>query len=141
MTERKDGQLGCHECHAYFPYRLIHDGFNESAHAYCERCGRTLIVQIPWQDPTYSRSQGFGPITPAVEASLSPCSCGGQFKASAAPRCPACHAVLSAVLLRPQIETNAPGTSSGWRWQESWQGIYAIIVDEQRTICLLPAGA
>src|SRR4030095_6250588 len=117
MTQRVDGRLTCHACQASFPYCLIHDGFNESAHGYCERCGRTLLLEVPWQDPKYNQAQPLGPITTEIEATLAPCSCGGSFRASASPRCPSCHAQLSAVLLGPQIEANAAGTVSGWRWQ------------------------
>jgi hypothetical protein len=141
MTQRVNGLLTCHACGSAFTYCLIHDGFNESAHGYCERCGRTLLLELPWQDPKYNHAQPMGPITRATEATLSPCPCGGTFSASASPRCPWCHTQLSAVLLAPQIEANAPGTSVGWRWQNSWQGIHAFIVDDHQTTCTLRTGA
>src|SRR5215831_18881929 len=115
MSQRVDGQLECQACYASFPYSLVHDGFNTSAHGYCDRCGRTLLLDLPWHDRSWSHEQGFGSITSSTEAKLSPCACGGRFRASASPRCPTCRAELSAVALAPQIQLNASGTKGGWR--------------------------
>jgi hypothetical protein len=67
----------------------------------------------------------------AVEKSLKPCPCGGSFTAAASPRRPHCRQSLSPVLAKKYIEANAPGTHKGWTWQENWDGIYAIIIDNQ----------
>jgi len=34
----------CDKCGKKFEYYLIHNGFNESAYAYCDKCGRTAIL-------------------------------------------------------------------------------------------------
>jgi hypothetical protein len=141
MSTRVDGSLQCSACRAAFPYHLIHDGFNVSAHGYCHLCGRTLVLDLPSHDPRYSEAQGFGCITLATESKLAPCQCGGQFRASASPRCPSCGIELSAVSLGPQIEANAVGTKAGWRWQNSWQGLYAIIIGDNQTTRNVSAGA
>jgi hypothetical protein len=52
------------------------------------------------------------------------------FRACADPRCPACACVLSATKARTYIEANAPGTAKGWRWSQSWSGIYSIVLEE-----------
>lgn len=141
MADRVDSRLTCHACEATFSYRLVDAGFNESAHGYCNQCGRTLLLEVPWQDPKYTGTQPLGPIVSAVEATLAPCPCGGSFSAAASPRCPSCRVQLSALLLRAQIEANAPGASAGWRWQNSWQGTHAIIINDQQTTGRLPSGA
>jgi Fe-S oxidoreductase len=141
MTERVDGHLTCHACQSTFPYRLIHDGFNQSAHGYCDRCGRTLLLDLSSQRSPDSHRQSFGPITRDVEATLEPCACGGSFTAGASPRCPGCQVQLSAALLQAQIEVNARGTAKGWRWQNSWRGIHAIIINEHHSADSLSPGA
>jgi hypothetical protein len=141
MTTHDPKLLTCRACNASFRHRLVHGGFNESAHAYCELCGLTLIIHLPWQDPAYSRVQGFGIVTPRVERGLAPCPCGGRFSAAAAPRCPSCREALSATALTEQIESHAEGAKSGWRWQNSWQGLYAMVVEDRAVAIQLPTGA
>jgi hypothetical protein len=36
---------------------------------------------------------------------------------------------LSAAKATTYIERDAPGTAKGWRWQQSWAGIYSIILN------------
>jgi hypothetical protein len=120
----------CDSCGRTFAYRLIHNGFNDSAFAYCDRCGSEASLSC-WYDhiPAGAKLKVHGPVNPEAEALLLPCSCGGTFRASASPRCPHCLAGLSAESAGVYIEANAPGTAKGWRWQRSWAGMYSIIVD------------
>ena len=120
----------CETCSRTFQYRLIHNGFNDSAFAYCDYCGCEASLSGWFKDiPPQAQFIGRGPINLEAEAFLQPCSCGGRFRGSAAPRCPHCKSALSPELARLYIESNAPGTAKGWRWQCSWQGLYSIIID------------
>lgn len=139
VTTRRDGKVECPSCRASFEYYLIHNGFNESAHGYCEECGRTVVVDLPFQDPRFADTQEFGAVTPATEKRLPRCSCGGAFRGDAAPRCPSCRTALPAVEVGRQIEANALANRKRgwrfwqrWRWQNSWMGLYAFIVDDHR---------
>lgn len=120
----------CEHCNGRFRYALIHNGFNDSAHAYCDRCGRTALLDA--RSDAIPEQAGFrphGPIPVAAEPWLLPCECGGAFRAAASPRCPGCNRELSAEPARAWIESQAPGAAKGWRWQGSWCGIYAIVVE------------
>jgi len=39
-----DASGSCEHCRHEFPYALIHNGFNDSAFAYCDACGTTSIL-------------------------------------------------------------------------------------------------
>ncbi len=41
----------CEHCGSKFAYNLLHNGFNDSAYAYCDRCG-TLAILDGWKIPT-----------------------------------------------------------------------------------------
>jgi hypothetical protein len=119
----------CTECGAQFPCRLIHNGFNETAYAYCERCGATGFIDAWRSDiPPTANFKAHGPISAETEVLIAPCSCGGRFRANAEPRCVSCHAPLSAQAATSWLEAQAPGTKDGWRWQRSWSGLYALVV-------------
>jgi hypothetical protein len=120
----------CEHCGSHFGYALIHNGFNDSAFAYCDSCGRTAILSAWFEGiPEEADFKPHGPVSLESEARLSPCECGGTFRSAAAPRCPSCNSELSARTARSWIEANAPGTAKGWRWQGSWSGLYAIVVE------------
>lgn len=120
----------CDSCKRQFTYRLIHNGFNDSAFAYCDSCGCQASLS-GWHRsiPAQAHFRAHGPVTPETESLLQPCVCGGAFRASASPRCPHCNAELSAEAARLYIEPNAPGSAKGWRWQGSWQGPYSMVVE------------
>ncbi len=125
-----DDPLGtCDICDRTFSYRLIHNGFNESAYAYCAKCGSTALLS-GWADsiPTTAGFRVYERIADSVEPFLTPCPCGGRFTAKASPRCPACRSELSAVKVGEFLEQNVPGGKAGWRWQGNWSGIYAIVI-------------
>ena len=67
-----------------------------------------------------------------MEQYLQPCECGGRFKRGSAPRCPHCNEPLSPELATSYIESNAPGTKKGWRWQRNWSGLYCIVIEDKR---------
>ena len=120
----------CSKCAGAFEYSLIHNGFNDSAYAYCERCGATAMLSGWSSDiPPEAGLRLHERIAAGVEPFLSPCPCGGRFRASADPRCPACAEPLDAIAASAYIEANAPGVATGWRWQRSWSGLYSIIVN------------
>jgi hypothetical protein len=70
-------------------------------------------------------------IAETVEPFLKSCVCGGKFKKGASPRCPDCLSVLSAVKATSYIEKNALGTKMGWRWQQNWESVYSIIIEDR----------
>lgn len=120
----------CEHCHRTFDYSLIHNGFNDSAYAYCDSCGCTAVISGWSPIPEGARIRIHQRIDPDVEQYLDQCACGGKFTANASPRCPSCREMLSPVNATAWIEANAPGTAKGWRWQGSWSGIYCIIVED-----------
>ena len=121
----------CETCGQSFRYRLIHNGFDDSAFAYCDECGRTAILSC-WcnEIPEGVELEIHGPVNSEAEALLEPCSCGGRFRASASPRCPRCRSPLSAEMARSYLEANASGTGSGWCWQTTWDGTYSIVIED-----------
>lgn len=131
---RSAGEATCAHCSARFGYFLVHNGFNDSAYAYCDTCGKTAILS-GWAKniPADVGLPMHQPITPAIETHLDACSCGGRFRAHASPRCPHCRYLLDAAGLTAEIEQNAPGTKGGWRWQQDWSGVYAIVIENRMT--------
>jgi len=128
MVTQEDSGV-CESCQKTFQYYLIHCGFNESAYAYCDACGCTLLIDLPFQEPGYRADlQAQGLVSRHTEKWLDRCSCGGRFKAGASPRCPHCKSELSPDTAAAYIERNAPGTPLGFRWQRSWSDIYSIII-------------
>src|SRR2546427_318075 len=86
----------CEVCGRDFGYYLINNGFNESAYAYCSRCGMTALLDTGYVDRSDLGIPRHRAITSPGERLLSPCVCGGPFSADAAPRCPHCQSALSA---------------------------------------------
>ena len=127
---RKAESIGvCETCGFHFPYDLIHNGFNDSAYAYCDACGRTVVLS-GWSKIAQRVSLH---VDQLIEVTVAPllkaCPCKGRFSNSASPRCPSCNHVLSADKATGYIESNAPGTARGWRWQRSWNGTYCIAIE------------
>lgn len=123
----------CERCGVRFAYQIIHNGFNDTAYAYCDRCGMTAFVG-GWHDsrrPKEAPLRIHEPILPETEPYLESCVCGGRFRHEASPRCPRCHEPLSAEAATEWIERNAPGTRKGWRWQRNWSGVYCLIVEQR----------
>src|SRR5205807_9765430 len=112
----------CNHCGSKFAYDLLHNGFNDSAYAYCDRCG-TLAILDGWKIPTGIQCRIHENIPVEVEEALTACSCGGRFRRGSSPRCPACAQPLPADSAAVWIEANAPGTAKGWRWQRNWTGL------------------
>jgi hypothetical protein len=122
----------CEKCHDQFGYYLIHSGFNDSVYAYCDLCGKTAILDLrDKRMPTLQNCPPHQEICSAIESYLCPCDCGGHFKQGAAPRCPRCGEALSAEFAASYIESNAPGTAKGWRWQRSWKTLYCIVIENK----------
>ena len=127
---KQDGTGNCQDCSGKFSYYLVHNGFNDSAYAYCSACGRTAILSA-YTVPRGAPFEAFGKIGSGTEPFLKRCTCGGRFTTDATPRCPACRRSLSPIDARSWIEANAPGRRRGWRWQLSWDGPYCIVIDWQ----------
>src|SRR5215472_4842743 len=103
-----EGNLGtCEHCLQAFAYRLVHNGFGDSAYAYCDQCGGTVTVDAWSQHPSNLHLQYQRPLSKGAEPFLKPCPCGGSFRADANPRCPHCKKLLSAELAPKWIEANA----------------------------------
>jgi hypothetical protein len=119
----------CEHCRFTFPYALVHNGFNDSAFAYCDSCGATCILD-GWLRgiPAGAGFKPHGPVPLSAEPFLAGCACGGHFRGSASPRCPRCRGELSAKAAHSWIEANAPGSAKGWKWQGSWDGLYCVVI-------------
>jgi hypothetical protein len=70
-------------------------------------------------------------ITADIEDHLLPAPDGGVFRASAGARCPHCNHALDPVKAADYIEKNAEGTKKGWRWQQDWNGMYCIVIENR----------
>jgi hypothetical protein len=128
MADAYSNPIGCCDhCGKAFHYRLIHNGFGDSAYAYCDSCSFTVLLSGSAGRVRFRIQQR---ITPDLERLLKPCPCGGKFRASADPKCPHCAQPLSAAKATRWIESNALGTAKGWRWDQSWSGIYSIVLNE-----------
>ena len=115
-TKEEKGDVGfCEHCDSSFAYRLIHNGFNDSAYGYCDTCGKTCLLD-GWKAPKGADLKIHAPIAKRIEPLLVLCDCGGSFKGSVSPRCPQCKETLSPIKAAKWIEANAPGTKKGWRW-------------------------
>ena len=126
---RETGIGVCEHCHTEFSYYLVHNGFNDSAYAYCDTCEQcTILTRSHKPIPPGAGLSVYQRISNDVESFLKPCPCGGMFRADADPRCLHCRQVLSPVLVRKYLEGNAPGTKKGWKWQNNWSGIYSIVI-------------
>ena len=121
----------CESCGGHFDYQLIHNGFNDTAYAYCAECGMTAFLGW-YQIPPSFEIPPHGPVPPAKDHLLLPCGCGGAFSGSASPRCPRCRRPLDAEKATKWIEANAPGAKKGWRWQRSWAGLYCIVIEGRK---------
>jgi hypothetical protein len=122
----------CEHCHGQFGYYLIHSGFNDSIYAYCDACGKTAILSVlDKRMPKLPNCPPYEEMCSAMEPYLHPCDCGGQFRRGAAPRCPRCGEPLSAESATLYIESNAPGTEKGWRWQRTWKKLYCIVIENK----------
>ena len=93
---RQNHQGTCAHCGESFAYHLIHNGFNESCYAYCAACGMTALIDTLYKDRAADGLPRHRAITEGGERFLASCSCGGSFRAGAAPRCPHCREILSA---------------------------------------------
>ena len=132
---REDGKGICEHCGAAFGYYLIHNGFNDSTYAYCDACGGTAVLNLRAMAQRLGRVPDLvAPLPKELEHRLAPCRCGGRFVAEGVPRCPACRERLSPESAAAWIERNAPGARQGWRWQQSWSGLYAIVIGQNEVV-------
>ncbi len=120
----------CEHCGVPFQYCLLHNGFNDSAYAYCDKCPFSAVLN--WSHTSELVGLELHQrIASRIEPFLRPCPCGGDFRAAADPKCPACGVALSAEKAASYIEPNAPATGIGWKWQRTWAGVYSIILDDK----------
>jgi hypothetical protein len=125
-------QVGkCEHCSSRFAYRLIHNGFNDSAYAYCDKCGCTALISTVLPRPQGIPELNYEHIGSDIERFLKPCVCGGRFTHDSAPRCPHCQKELSPAIASDWIEPNASGTPAGWRWQQNWSGLYCAVIEQR----------
>jgi len=112
-----------------FRYSLVHNGFNDSAYGYSDTTCYTCLLDGWTPTPPGVSLTIHKKITADVEEYLTQAPDGGHFLASAVPRCPHCNEPLDPIKATTYIERNAEGTKSGWRWQQSWNGIYSISIE------------
>ncbi len=130
MSRKQDIGV-CDTCHQQFSYYLIHNGFNDSSYTYCDKCGKTSLLDHWHNNLPKGIKLKYQVIDKRVTSFLKSCDCGGTFKKGASPRCPHCNSVLSAVEATTYIENNAPGSKKGWRWQKNWEDVYCIIIENK----------
>jgi hypothetical protein len=129
MTREKSVGV-CEHCYKTFSYYLVHNGFNDSAYAYCDSCEYSVSLSGRYKGiPDQAHLQIHKCISKDVEPFLKSCTCGGTFRADGGPRCPHCRQSLSPIIAKKYIEANAPGTKKGWQWQDNWSDIYSVIID------------
>lgn len=88
---------------------------------------------IPQQCKSFfEKRDRYEKISKELEPYLQRCKCGGEFARAAKPRCPSCNSYLSAKYATKFIEANAEGTKKGWRWARSWNGLYAIVIENKK---------
>lgn len=124
----------CEHCGRLYRYSLWHSGFGDTAYAYCDECGMLALLnlsneQVSALPPLTSQ---YGEIDQKWEALLQSCPCGGHFRKGASPRCPFCNEKLSAMHAAEHIETQALGAGKDWHWQNDWNGIYCIAIDDPK---------
>jgi hypothetical protein len=132
LREMSDQVGRCEHCLERFGYRLIHNGFNDTAYAYCDKCGRTALFSTLSPKPQGVPDLSYQHIGPDIERYLKPCLCGGRFIYNSAPRCPHCGKELSPAVASNWIEPNASGTALGWRWQQNWLGLYCVVIEQRQ---------
>jgi hypothetical protein len=122
----------CEHCGRFYRYSLWHSGFGDNSYAYCDQCGMLAIVS--YSDPQVARlpplSSQYLEIDESWEQYLLPCTCGGRFRKGASPRCPFCREALSPTHAAEHIQAQALGATRGWQWQNNWNGVYCIAIDD-----------
>jgi hypothetical protein len=71
----------CEHCDQQFAYDLLHNGFNDTAYAYCDTSGCTALLSAWSKIPLGAPIRFHTCINKAVEPYLKSCSCGGHFRA------------------------------------------------------------
>lgn len=122
----------CEHCSRTYRYMLLHAGFGDFSYAYCECCGTLAAFAYTNKDlanlpPTSIRHQV---ISPSWEPFIRPCSCSGQFRRGASPRCVFCNSALSAEFAGAHIEQNSRGAARGWHWQGDWEGTHCMVIED-----------
>ena len=122
----------CEHCGMFYRYSLWHSGFGDNSYAYCDQCG--VLATISYTSPEFAAlppiSNQYGEIETSWEPHLRPCPCGGSFRKGASPRCPYCHEQLSPTHAAVHIEEQARGAPRGWQWQNNWNGVYCISIED-----------
>lgn len=107
----------CKSCGEESKGEIYHLGFSNMDCMYCDSCPRVLLLN----DRNLLKSKGIVlpnhragdesweyydrhllPIYEKIETLFKSCSCGGNFKASAAPRCSICNDYLSGI--KPDLD-------------------------------------
>lgn len=116
----------CHHCQRRFSFAIYDSGFSGSIYAYCDGCGKLLIISD--YDPRVAkqrkRRDWARVIDKDIEPSLPKCACGGAYLASASPRCPHCAERLDPEQSRSWLESR-----SFVRWQGNWNDCYCICIE------------
>ena len=122
----------CEHCCETFEIELFHNGFGDTSYAYCDTCGMTTILSAWHKQWPSGVKCTQAEIAPEMEPHLGTCGCGGKFAKGNSPRCPRCKQTLSAEKATDYIESQAPGTKKGWRWQRNWHEIYCAVINHRR---------
>jgi hypothetical protein len=118
----------CEQCGVEFEFWLFGCHYANCAYAYCSDCGATAILERyadAW--PKRVPLQAVGALGGELEDYLAPCSCGGRFSGSVAPRCPSCNTPLDPVQATSYLEARTEPGRRGW-WAKSWHNKQSGIV-------------
>lgn len=122
----------CEHCGSNYRYSLWHSGFGDTSYAYCDQCGMLAIINYsnPHVAALPTPIAHYAEIDPQWEPLLKACPCGGSFRRGQSPRCPFCNERLSAMHAAGHIEAHAHGAGRHWQWQNDWQGVYCMAIDD-----------
>lgn len=121
----------CEHCGRFYRYSLWDCGFGDNSYAYCDQCG--MLALLSYSHPFIAGLPKLGDLNAQIDESweqyLRPCACGGSFRMGASPRCPHCNKELSPTHAAAHIEAQAQSTNKAWKWQNDWNGVYCLAID------------
>lgn len=123
----------CDKCRIEFNFSAIHNGFNETTYAYCDTCGKTCFLEEYFKEIPekckwfFDTAQRYEKISERLEPYLEKCSCGGNFRRNAVPRCPQCRQKLDPLEVNKHVKSDEK-----YKWQNDWTGIYAMIIKDNK---------
>lgn len=119
----------CENCNQRFSYALIHNGFNDSAYAYCDTCGCVASSLLGREPPTASRFASTARLPRTSSGTLIDVAAGVSFELK--HRRDARIADTHSRLMSPPdiLRRMRQGPRKDGAGNVNWQGLYCIIVE------------